>query len=114
MHHTVYVNRGGEPHPEEAIFSVKKRMISMLPTFEVFLTGNDSGTPDVSVTGGLLERKFSIITANGVVLADFSRDAFSLENIVLEKDTYFARIQPGVDIAFIVTLICIIEEVLED
>eukprot|EP00270_Netrium_digitus_P004886 TRINITY_DN162_c0_g1_i4.p1 TRINITY_DN162_c0_g1~~TRINITY_DN162_c0_g1_i4.p1 ORF type:complete len:192 (-),score=16.52 TRINITY_DN162_c0_g1_i4:387-962(-) len=113
MHHTFFINRGGTPDPDAAIFTVKKRMISVLPTFDVHFTGNESGEPDAMITGGLLERKFSITSGSGVLLAEASREAFSMENVVLGKETYFVRIQPGVDMAFIVSLICVVEEVLE-
>lgn len=103
--------RGEQPKPNEALFSVKRSAYFQLKTsLHVFLASHKKDSkPHFKVKGNYSERKCTILHGSQII-AEVKRKCTDA-NLQLEKDTFVILVHPGIDYAFIVTLILIMDEI---
>ncbi|KAH7428170.1 hypothetical protein KP509_10G078700 [Ceratopteris richardii] len=114
MHDKWIVCQGDSYNEEAQLFSVKKASLIQLKThLEVFLPGNcNEDCPDFVIKGNFFEREAKIYSGDEVI-AEIKRK-FTVGNVLLDKHTFCTFICPGVDQAFIVTLVVIMDAIHED
>lgn len=84
-------------------------------TIQAWRGGTDDGTPYMEVKGDFLRKDFTIKeVATGRVLATVKRKSLTLTNILLEKDTYVIRVEPGQDAALMVFFVVAADEQYRD
>lgn len=84
-------------------------------TILVWRGSNDDGEPYLEVKGDFFRKDFSVVeVASGRRVAAVKRKSFTLQNLLLEKDTYIVRVEPGLDTALMVFLCVAIDEVHRD
>lgn len=75
-------------------------------TVQVWRGASDDGDCWISAKGDYLRKNFDIKEkASGRTLASVRRKSMNLSNLLLEKDTYIIRCEPGVDTALMVFLV---------
>eukprot|EP00177_Eucheuma_denticulatum_P002155 GFKZ01003846.1.p1 GENE.GFKZ01003846.1~~GFKZ01003846.1.p1 ORF type:complete len:273 (-),score=38.78 GFKZ01003846.1:1017-1835(-) len=95
----------------------KKGFIPMLgtSTIQAWRGPTDDGEPDLVCKGDVFRKDFNIKDGHtGATLASVKRKSFTLSNILLEKDTYIIRVEPGIDAALMVFLVIAIDEQYRD
>lgn len=99
------------PGESEPLFTLKSSSaFSFKPKVNIFLSTNTAQkTPDYTVDGGFLAKKCRIYFGDELV-AEVTREA-SLKNIIITKSIFNAIIYPGVDIAFIFSIIIIVDKI---
>lgn len=103
--------RAFEPgNQEPPLWTVKKlTFCSFRPRLAIFLPSNtERKIPDYSIKGEFLCKK-SIIYFGEQKVAEVVREA-SLKNILTKKSIFHVLVQPGVDTAFIFSLIVIMDK----
>lgn len=84
-------------------------------TIQAWAGSSDEGDPYLEVKGDFFRKDFTIKeVATGTTLATVKRKSFSLSNIVLEKDTYVIRVEPGIDTALMVFFVVAADEQYRD
>jgi uncharacterized protein YxjI len=106
------------------LLEVKPKMMSMTPVLAVNEVNDGDRLPDYYADGNFRAKSFDIVRCNpdgsrGAAVATIKAESkwSSGHNYVRakdNKDTYYARVQPGVDLAFISALCVIIDEVYRD
>ncbi|BBN05381.1 hypothetical protein MPTK1_3g12640 [Marchantia polymorpha subsp. ruderalis] len=96
---------------EKTVFVMKKSgLVQLKPSFHVFLGTNTSmSRPDFTVKGDFFQFNYTICY-NDVPIAEASRK-INASAILVGKDQYMVTIQPGVDHAFIASLVVIMDQV---
>lgn len=114
MHDKWVVCRGDAFSEENQLFSVKKTSVIQFKThLEVFLAGNDNQEcPDYTVKGNFFEREAQIFQGDNLI-AELKRK-FTVGNVLLDKHTFTIVVFPGIDQAFIATLVVIMDAIHED
>jgi uncharacterized protein YxjI len=99
------------PGESEPLFTLKSSSaFSFKPKVNIFLSTNTAQKqPDYTVDGGFLAKKCRIYFGDELV-AEVTREA-SLKNIIITKSIFNAIIYPGVDIAFIFSIIIIVDKI---
>ncbi|KAG0579223.1 hypothetical protein M758_4G084100 [Ceratodon purpureus] len=99
------------PGESEPLFTLKStNAFSFKPRVNIFLPSNTAQKqPDYTIEGGFLAKKCRIYFGEELV-AEVTREA-SLKNIIITKSIFNATIYPGVDIAFIFSIIIIIDKI---
>lgn len=94
----------------------KKGFIPMTGTGTILAWkgGDDDGKPDIVCKGDFFRKDFVIKNKSGKVLATIRRKSFNLSNILLEKDSYVVRIEPGVDAALMIFMVVAVDEQYRD
>lgn len=89
----------------------KKGVIPMMGTgtIQCWVGGKEGGAPYLTAKGNLLRKSFSITDAAGGMVASVERKS-NIRSVVLEKDSYVLRVEPGVDTALMVALAVSIDE----
>ncbi|KAH9309843.1 hypothetical protein KI387_037754 [Taxus chinensis] len=95
---------------QEIVFTVKKSSIFQLKTaLDVFLVSNtDQKVRDFHVEGSYFDRQCTILQGDRVV-AEMKRE-FTMRNELL-KNRFAVMVEAGVDCAFIVALVIILDEI---
>lgn len=84
-------------------------------TIQVWKGGTDEGEPWLEVKGDYLKKDFDIKEpGSSRIIGSVKRKSFNLSNILLEKDSYVIRIEPGQDAALLVFLVIAIDETYRD
>lgn len=84
-------------------------------TVQVWRGSTDDGEPWLQCKGDFFKKNFDFKElATGRVVASVRRKSFNLSNILLEKDTYVIRVEPGVDCALLVFLVVALDEQFRD
>lgn len=84
-------------------------------TIQAWPGAAEEGTPYLEVKGDFFRKDFNIVeTATGRTLASIKRKSFTLSNILLEKDSYVIRVEPGVDTALMVFFVVAVDEQYRD
>ncbi|XP_057866889.2 protein LURP-one-related 15-like [Cryptomeria japonica] len=99
---------------EDAKGNVLLTMIKKLKmALDVFLLSNlDEKHCDFRVRGSYLQRDCTIYRGDRVV-AEMKRK-YTRTNVLLEKDTFVVVVEPGIDCAFIVSLVVILDQITRD
>lgn len=84
-------------------------------TIQIWSGKTDDGDPWLTVKGDFFRKNFDFKdNSQGRVLASVKRKGLNFANIVMEKDTYIIRVEPGVDAALMVLLVVAIDEQYRD
>ncbi|KAG6557076.1 hypothetical protein Mapa_001002 [Marchantia paleacea] len=112
MHDTWEATRANDD--QKTVFVMKKSSVVQLkPSFHVFLGTNTSmSKPDFTLKGDFFQFNYTICY-NDVPIAEASR-RLNASAIIVGKDQYVVTIQPGVDHAFIASLVVIMDQVAQD
>lgn len=95
----------------------KKGFIPMMGTgtVQIWRGGSDDGDPWLVCKGDYFRKNFDFKEkSSGRVLASVRRKSMNMANILLEKDTYIIRVEPGVDVALMVFLVIALDEQYRD
>ena len=106
-----------DAHTGQALITFRKK--SFIPmmgssTIQGWLGHKGEGEPEYTVKSDWFRKDFSIKDRSGRLIATVRRKSFSFSNIVLEKDTYVIRVEPGVDTALIVFFVVAADEQYQD
>ncbi|CAI5485217.1 unnamed protein product [Closterium sp. Naga37s-1] len=114
LHNTTYLCSGNSTDTKAPLLTAKKVILSLGPVLQVFLQGNVSDNPDITLTGSIIKHDFKITTSNGTLLAEVGRDLFTARDLLLHQQTYFVRILPNVDMALILALVVMADSIFVD
>jgi uncharacterized protein YxjI len=111
MHDRWLAYRGeSDDSDSNMLFSMaKSSLIQLTPSYDIFLGTNQTSTPDFKVKGDFFEHNYSILY-NGTPVAEV-RKKINLSSIFVGKDQYGVTVYPGVDHAFIASVIVIMDQV---
>ncbi|XP_050379421.1 protein LURP-one-related 15-like [Argentina anserina] len=114
-HHRWKIYRGDSTDSRNLIFSVKKSSVVQWKTnLHVFLAHNQAEhTPDFKVKGSWFERScvvFAGKSKSSNIVAQV-RINYTVTSVLFGKDNFRVTVYPGVDQAFIVALIVILDEI---
>lgn len=111
MHNRWEAFRGDNSDDQNLLFAAKKSSVFQLKTaLDVFMAANkDEKLCDFHVKGSYFDRSCTVYHADRIV-AEMKRK-HTVANVLLGKDTFLVVVQPGVDYAFIVALIVILDEI---
>ncbi|GLJ38517.1 hypothetical protein SUGI_0784930 [Cryptomeria japonica] len=114
MHRRWEAFRGDNSDDKNFAFSARKSSIFQLKTaLDVFMAGNrDEKYSDFRIKGSYFDRSCTIYQGDRI-LAQMKR-RYTITNVLLGKDTFAVLVQPGVDYAFIIALIIILDEINKD
>ncbi|KAH9288361.1 hypothetical protein KI387_032478, partial [Taxus chinensis] len=103
--------RGDTSDGQNFAFTAKKSSVFQLKmALDVFLVGNkDEKVCDFHVKGSYFDRSCTVYQGDRI-LAEMKRK-HTVANVLLGKDTFIVVVQAGVDYAFIIALIIIIDEI---
>jgi uncharacterized protein YxjI len=95
---------------EQPLWTMKKSCFcSIGPKLQIFLPSNEERkVPDYTIKGNWLCKKSTIFFGEQIA-AEVVRDA-SLKNVLMTKSIFHVTVQPGVDTAFIFSLIVIMDK----
>ncbi|KAH7428171.1 hypothetical protein KP509_10G078800 [Ceratopteris richardii] len=113
MHDRWKVYRGDRYKKEAELFSVKRASLFQLKThLKILLSGNcKEDCPDFVIKGDFFGHEAKIYRGDEVI-AEIKRK-FTVGNVLLDKRTFSTFICAGVDQAFIVTLVVIMDAIHE-
>lgn len=84
-------------------------------TIQAWAGDKDDGDPFLEIKGDFLKKDFRITDkSSGRVVAQVKRKSFTLANILMEKDTYIIRIEPGSNAALLVFFVVAVDEQYRD
>ncbi|XP_024393150.1 protein LURP-one-related 15 [Physcomitrium patens] len=103
--------RAFAPGDSEPLYTLKATTaFSFKPGINIFLRSNTAQKkPDYTIEGLFLAKKCSIYFGEELV-AEVTRDV-SLKNLIVNKSIFNVTIYPGVDIAFIFSLVIIMDKI---
>ncbi|GLJ38542.1 hypothetical protein SUGI_0785500 [Cryptomeria japonica] len=106
--------KGDTSTHKKLVFTAKKSsMFQLKMALDVFLLSNlDEKHCDFRVRGSYLQRDCTIYRGDRVV-AEMKRK-YTRTNVLLEKDTFVVVVEPGIDCAFIVSLVVILDQITRD
>mmetsp|Transcript_565 Transcript_565/g.1919 ORF Transcript_565/g.1919 Transcript_565/m.1919 type:complete len:201 (+) Transcript_565:106-708(+) len=103
--------------PDERVVAVVKKahVMQIKASASVYIGGDDSGQPLLAISGGFRAKNLTIThLPSGIVIAAVQRKQFTMKNIIFDQDTYNILIAPNVDIAFILMLCIVVDEMFND
>ncbi|CAM6111934.1 unnamed protein product [Calypogeia fissa] len=111
MHERWSAYRGeSDDSDSNMLFSMaKSSLIQLTPSYDIFLGTNKTSTPDFKVKGDIFQHHYSILY-NGTPVAEV-RKKVNMSSIFVGKDQYGVTVYPGVDHAFIASVIVIMDQV---
>lgn len=84
-------------------------------TIQAWPGDKEDGPPYLEVQGDFFRRDFKIVEkASGRSLATIRRKSLNMANLLLEKDSYVIRVEPGVDAALMVFFVVAADEQYRD
>lgn len=95
----------------------KKGFIPMMgtSTVQIWRGGSDDGDPWLQCKGDYLRKNFDFKEkSSGRVVASVRRKSMNMANLLLEKDTYIIRVEPGMNAALMVFLVIALDEQYRD
>lgn len=109
MHERWSAYRGEHDHESNVIFHIaKSSLIQFKASFDIFLAKNQTSTPDFTVKGNFFQRNYTVFF-NGTPIAE-ARKKVNVATLLVGKEQYEVTVFPGVDHAFIASIIVIMEE----
>lgn len=110
--------RGESSDPKDLMFTVKKSSIIQLfgTGLEVFLASNTSkDNPDFKIKGSYSESSCTIYAGDSTtVICQMRRQHNNIQSLMFGRDKFGVTIYPKVDVAFVVALVVILEEINQD
>lgn len=108
-----------DPSTKQPVITLRKKgylpSLFKAKTIQAWAGGDDEGDPYLEVKGDFLRKDFNVIqVSTGRTLASIKRKGFNLSNLLLEKDTYIIRVEPGVDTALLVFFVIAVDEMFRD
>lgn len=84
-------------------------------TIQAWAGPTDDGSPYLEIKGDFLRKNFAITEkGSGRTMATVMKKSFNLANLLLEKDSYVIRVEPGVDTALFVFFVVAADEQYRD
>ncbi|CAI7851631.1 unnamed protein product [Closterium sp. NIES-54] len=114
LHNTTYLCPGNSTDTNAHLLMAKKVIFTFCPVLQVFLQGNSSDNPDITLSGSFFEHEFKITTSSGILLAEVGRDLFTARDLLCHTQTYYVRILPNVDMALILALVNLADSIFVD
>jgi len=108
LHETWEAYRGEGTKQENLIFTAGKSTLFQLRTSLNVYLGNNSHS-DFKVKGSFFERSCTIYQGR-TVIAEMRRK-YTVSQVLMGRDTFTVTVYPGVDYAFIVALVVILDEI---
>lgn len=121
--HNIYVN-------DQRLVCIRKQLLNLtVHKFDIFLlhgkgltrdsptTETDKMTPDITVHTGMIGKEFAFYAGpdeTSPCIGRVSRDFLSFREVVSGKDMYMLTVAPGVDCAFMVQAVAIIDSMIND
>ncbi|KAB2621860.1 protein LURP-one-related 10-like [Pyrus ussuriensis x Pyrus communis] len=107
------VYRGDSKETRDLIFSAKKSsVVQFKTTLDVFLAHNiTEDAPDFKVKGSWHEQSCFICRGNSSTIVAQMHKKHTVKSVLLGKDNFMVTVYPGIDQAFIVALIVILDEI---
>ncbi|GAA0145787.1 hypothetical protein LIER_05899 [Lithospermum erythrorhizon] len=114
LHSRWEVFRGDSSDSRNLIFSARKSSLIQFRTeLNVFLAKNKSEhLYDFKVIGSWLEKSCVIFSGDSTIIGQMHRK-HTVESVALGKDTFSVTVNPGIDYAFVVALVAILNEIHE-
>ncbi|KAK9920298.1 hypothetical protein M0R45_028856 [Rubus argutus] len=112
-HERWQVFRGDSTELSNLVFSVKQSsMVQMKTKLDVFLANNTREyAPDFKVKGSWLERSCVVYAGNSSTIIAQMHKKHTVSSVLFGKDNFMVTVYPGIDYAFIVALIVILDEI---
>jgi uncharacterized protein YxjI len=112
---TWYIN---PPNGKEHLATIRKETITGQAVASVFLAGNTSnlfatGNPDITARGDFKAHSFWIYWRNQP-MAEVNRQIHGALERFTSKNSYAVRVLPGMDAAFVVAFVTILDELFND
>ncbi|XP_004302600.1 PREDICTED: protein LURP-one-related 10-like [Fragaria vesca subsp. vesca] len=113
VHERWQVFRGDSTELSNLVFSVKmSSWIQMKTKLDVFLASNTrEDAPDFQVKGSWFERSCVVYAGNSSTILAQMHKKHTVSSVLFGKDNFSVTVYPGVDYAFIVALIVILDEI---
>lgn len=108
LHDTWEVYRGEGTRPENLIFTARRSTLFQLRTSLKVYLGNNAHA-DFKVKGSFFERSCTIYQGT-TVIAEMRRK-YTVSQVLMGRDTFTVTVYPGVDYAFIVAIVVILDEI---
>lgn len=109
LHQMWEAYRGEETTQENLLFTARTSKVFQLRTsLNICLPGSNSQT-DFKVKGSFFERSCTIYQGTNVIAEMRSR--YTISKVLLERNKFAITLYPGVDYAFIVSLVLILHEI---
>ncbi|KAM1386797.1 hypothetical protein PS1_033218 [Malus domestica] len=107
------VYRGDSKETRDLIFSAKKSsVVQFKTTLDVFLAHNiTEDAPDFKVKGSWHEQSCFIYGGNSSTIVAQMHKKHTVKSVLFGKDNFVVTVYPGIDQAFIVALIVILDEI---
>ncbi|CAI5534098.1 unnamed protein product [Closterium sp. Naga37s-1] len=100
LHNTTYLCPGNSTDTNAHLLMAKKVIFTFCPVLQVFLQGNNSDQPDITLSGSFFEHEFKVTTSSGILLAEVGRDLFFRKDERkggrMESQMQVPRVQPYV------------------
>lgn len=107
-----------DPSTKQPVVTLRKKgFIPMMgtSTIQAWRGATDEGDAWIEVKGDFFRKDFQVREkATGRVIATIKRKSMNLSNILLEKDTYVIRVEPGADAALLVFFVIAVDEQYRD
>ncbi|KAM1442313.1 hypothetical protein FF1_010045 [Malus domestica] len=115
-HERWQVFRGDSKDSRNLIFSAKRSSLLQFNTkLDVFLAQNTAeNAPDFRVKGSWFERSCTIYAGNSSTIIAQMHKKRTVASMLIGKDNFMVTVYPGIDYAFIVALIVILDEINSD
>lgn len=116
LHDRWVAYKGENTRSQDKLFTVKRSsMMQQNGTLEVFLADSKRGDIcDFKIKGSWFDKSFLIYSGKtNVIVAEMHKN-FSVQSLVLDKDTYILSLQANIDHAFIVSLLVIFDGIVQD
>ena len=106
----------------KVVYTFEPKLISLVPHVDVYLKDGDK-QPDFKISGSLKQKDFKIVDVRDGkdrLIAECSKTRFYedivayAKKVMFDKHQYYARIQAGVDVAFITSMCLLLDEVYHD
>ncbi|BBN12346.1 hypothetical protein MPTK1_5g19330 [Marchantia polymorpha subsp. ruderalis] len=106
--------RGDDSHDSNLLFIMKKSSIyQMKPSFDIYLSANTALTrPDFTLKGDFYQHSYTVFFHH-TPIAEASKK-INVQSVFAGKDQYGVTVFPGVDHAFIASLIVIVDQIQQD
>ncbi|XP_016652534.1 PREDICTED: protein LURP-one-related 10-like [Prunus mume] len=110
------VFRGDSTETRDLIFSAKRSSMFQFKTkLDIFLANNIAEkAPDFRIKGSWFERSCVIYGGNSSTIVAQMHKKSTVQSVLFGKDNFMVTVYPGIDHAFIIALIVILDEINEN
>ncbi|BBH06328.1 Protein of unknown function D [Prunus dulcis] len=108
--------RGDSTETRDLIFSAKRSSMFQFKTkLDIFLANNIAEkAPDFRIKGSWFERSCVIYGGNSSTIVAQMHKKRTVQSVLFGKDNFMVTVYPGIDYAFIIALIVILDEINEN